>query len=329
MVARVSDNFKKFEEYDQEKEEPYQGPWSPYIRDIDPTMIIHKTVNDEEHGNEEYWWQVRPSLDWDCSDKDWLKNTADLPKFENLVGVEDEHHEKWLVLESYPEWAESKKIGEERWDYPHKILWTQVRSYLVNKKDSQVFIDWAVHQDLIGRWMPESSDRYEIFSREYYWSLAHQYFMNEYYNGLEWSVITDRKTDRPVAKVIVTTESFLWEEEFDKSKEDVIRFLKPCTTIYKGMNFKYSRKEGEFLSNTDEIMCFATNIYYNSKSHLLIRKIPFLKYLEENNLSVIWTVLGEKQIIGGHSDIHDRLQMNGVFYLENDNSIGEIHTKNM
>jgi hypothetical protein len=180
MVARVSDNFKKYEEYDfkKEKEEPYQGPWSPYIRDIDPTMLIHKTGSDEEDGDEEYWWQARNSPDWDCLDKDWLKNSTDLPRFENLIEVEDEHHEKWLVLESYPEWAEPKKIGEERWDYPHKRLWSQIRSYLVNEKDFQVLKDWAVQQDFMGRWMPESSDRYEIFSREYYWSSAHQYFMN-------------------------------------------------------------------------------------------------------------------------------------------------------
>lgn len=93
------------------------------------------------------------------------------------------------------------------------------------------------------------------------------------------------------------------------------------------MNLKYSRKEGELLSSIDEVICFATNIYYNSKSHLLMRKIPFLKYLEENKLTVIWTVLGEKQIIGGHTNNYDRLEINGVFYLENDRITGEINTK--
>jgi hypothetical protein len=61
----------------------------------------------------------------------------------------------------------------------------------------------------------------------------------------------------------------LWEEEFDKSKEDIIRFLKPCKNIYNGMNLKYSRKEGEFLNTADEIICFATNIYSNSKLQLI------------------------------------------------------------
>lgn len=330
MVARVSDNFKKYDEYSfkKEKEEPYQGSWSPYIRDIDPTMLINNTGSDEEDNNEEYWWQEKNSLDLDCSDEDWLKNSTDLPKFENLIEVEDEHHEKWLVLESYPEWAEPKKIGEERWDYPHKRLWTQIRSYLVNDKDFQVLKDWAVQQDFMGRWMPESTDRYQLFSREYYWSSAHQYFMTEYYSGLEWRDVTDPESRQPVAKVIVSTESFLWEEEFDKSKENVISFLKPCTNIYKGMALKYSRKEGEFLNSSDEVICFATNIYYNSRKYLLIKKTPFLKYLEENKLKVIWTVLGEKQIIGGHTNNYDRLEINGVFYLENDKITGELNTKN-
>lgn len=329
MVARVSDNFKKYEEYSfkKEKEEPYQGPWSPYIRDIDPTMIIYKTGSNDEDVNEEFWWQTRSSFNWDCPDKDWFKNSTDLPKFENLIEVEDEQREKWLVLESYPEWAEPKKIGEERWNYPHKRFWTQVRSYIVNEKDFQVLKDWAVQQDFMGRWMPESSDRYEIFSREYYWSQAHQYFMNEYYNGLEWRDVIDPNSNQHIAKVIVPTESFLWEEEFDKSKEDAIRFLKPCTNIYRDMNLKYSRKEGEFLNSTNEVICFDTSVYYNSKSHLLIRKIPFLKYLQENKLTIIWTVLGEKQIIGGHTNNYDRLEINGVFHLEDVEITGEINTK--
>ena len=45
MVARVSDNFKKYKgwKFGKEEEEPYQGSWNPYVRDIDPTMLISKT----------------------------------------------------------------------------------------------------------------------------------------------------------------------------------------------------------------------------------------------------------------------------------------------
>ncbi len=125
--------------------------------------------------------------------------------------------------------------------------------------------------------------------------------MTEYYGGTEWTKVYDRESGEYVAEVNVTAQGFLWEEEFDKSKEETISFLKPSTVIYKGMDLKYSQREGEFIDNNKEVQCFAPNVYYNSKSYLLVRKHSFLKFLNENNLKIVWTVLGEKQIIGGRS----------------------------
>lgn len=328
MVARVSDNSTKFDEWDfaREKEEPYQGPWSPYIRDIDPTMLINKTGYSEESDHDQYWWELSDFLDFDHSDQEWLKMSVDLPDLGKLIEVVDDHGEEWLVLESYPEWSEPKRIGEERWVHSHKRLWTHVSSYLVREVEFHCLKKWASQQNFMGRWMPEASSRYEIFSREYYWSPAHDYFMQESVGGPRWHDIVDRESNKYVAQVLVTTESFLWEEEFDKSKADVISFLKPCKEIYTGMKLEYSRREGEFLNCKGEVVCFATNVYCNSKPHLLVKKAPFLQYLAQNKLSVIWTVLGEKQIIGGFENSLSWLEMSGAYYLEDGVVTGERTT---
>ncbi|MEO3920396.1 hypothetical protein, partial [Raoultella ornithinolytica] len=43
-MARLADNFTRFEGYgDERKENPYQGPWEPYVRDIDPTILLKET----------------------------------------------------------------------------------------------------------------------------------------------------------------------------------------------------------------------------------------------------------------------------------------------
>lgn len=332
MIARVSDNFKKYDEWSfrHEKEEKYQGPWSPYIRDIDPTMLIKNTGTYEEDQPQNYWWSDKNQFNWDCSNTDWVNNSEDLPGFDKLIQVKDQNEEEWIILEGYPGWAEPKKIGEEKWDYPHKELWCHIRSYIVKDSEFSKLKEWAIEQDFMGRWMPESSDRYEIFSREYYWSPAHKYFMTEYYEGNVLRDIHDKESGEFITEVIVPTESFLWEEEFDKSKEDTISFLKPCTNIYECMGLKYSQKEGEFLNSDDEVVCFAANIYNNSKSYLLIKKGPFFKYLEENGLKIIWTVLGEKQIIGGRtfgSDYVGTLEISGAFYFEKDELKEKINTK--
>ena len=133
-----------------------------------------------------------------------------------------------------------------------------------------------------------------------------------------------------IDSAIVTTESYLWEEEFDFSKEETLSFLKPHNVIFKGMNLVFSRNEGEFVDKNNEKICFAANVKNNSKSFLLIKKKPFLEYLEENGLDIFWTILGEKQIIGGMSartDYIGRLDISGTYYLENDKIIGSINVK--
>jgi hypothetical protein len=235
-----------------------------------------------------------------------------------------------LVLEAYPSWSEPKKIGEEKWDQPHKELWCHIRSYLIKEDEFNSFKDWAIQQEFMGRWMPESGDRYEMFSREYYWSPAQDYFMTEYYGGTEWTEVHDRESGEYVAEVNVTAQGFLWEEEFDKSKEETISFLKPSTVIHNGMDLKYSLREGAFIDNSGVVQCMAPNVYHDSKSYLLVREQSFLKFLNENKLKIVWTILGEKQIIGGRSfgnGYPGRLELSGAYYFNKEELKGAVNTK--
>lgn len=333
MVARVSDNFKKYDEWSfkHEKEEAYHGPWNPYIRDIDPTMLIKKTGSYDDEENAEFWWVKNELFDWDCTHDEWVRDSSVLPDFQKTFQVVDNNGEEWLVLEGYPEWSEPKKIGEEKWDQPRKEIWCHIRSYLVKDDEFDAFKYWAVQQEFMGRWMPESGDRYEMFSREYYWSSADNFFVTEYSGGTNWIDVHDRESGEYVAKVNVSAQGFLWEEEFDKSKEETISFLKPSTLIYKGMGLEYGLREGEFIDNSKEVQCFAPNVYQNCKSYLLVRKQSFLKFLSENNLKIVWTVLGEKQIIGGRSSginyAGGRLEFSGAYYFEVDDLKGAVNTK--
>lgn len=329
-MALLSDNFVKQERCGEKNENPYQGPWDPYVRDIDPTMLISETGNYDDEQPDDFWWAKNNIFNWECTNESWVNDSGDLPNMEEIIQITDEKGEEWLVLEGYPSWSEQKKIGEEKWDQPHKKLWCHIRSYLVKDEEFNSLKNWAIEQNFMGRWMPESIDRYEMFSREYYWSPVQAFFNSECYGGSEWIDVYDRKSGKLIAGVNVTAQNFLWEEEFDKSKEETIRFLKPSNFIYKGMDFKYSHREGEFIDNSGLVQCFAPNVYHDSKSYLLIQKRSFLNFLRKNNLKVIWTVLGEKQIIGGRSfetEYHGRIEISGAYYLENEKLNGTVKTK--
>ena len=73
------------------------------------------------------------------------------------------------------------------------------------------------------------------------------------------------------------------------------------------------------------------NKKYKSKEHLLVKKEPFLKMLNENNLDIVWTLLGEKDVIGGSltSNHHyGSIEFSGTFYFDNGelNGVNKIHS---
>lgn len=331
LLAKVSDHFTMYDESILSENKPlrYEGPWEPYVRDIDPTMLIKSTGKERFEKHSKHWWFEVSYDDWDLPNQDWIKKTDNLPDPSKLILVKDNCGVEWLVLETYPEWAEPDKLGQEKWDYPHKRLWYQVRSYLVPKDGFKAMIEWAKQQNFMGRWMPQSVDRYEIFSREYYWSPAFRFFKKPYYSGETWREIHDPESRRSIGEVTVTTESFFWEEGYDCSKEDTISFLKPSETIYDGLEMMFSKREGELVNRKGKLICFDPSVNNKSLSCLLVRKKDLTKFLGKTDLSVFWTVLGEKQIVGGNTykgDMIKRLEISGVYYFDGNNIVGNINT---
>ena len=67
FIARLSDNYIRYEGYgDERKESPYLGPWEPYERDIDPTILL-KNTGDKCIPLEDKWWVSKEAFQWDCT----------------------------------------------------------------------------------------------------------------------------------------------------------------------------------------------------------------------------------------------------------------------
>ncbi|MBW5978523.1 AVAST type 2 anti-phage system protein Avs2 [Klebsiella sp. CVUAS 11332] len=319
-MAMLSDNFIRFEGYGEErKESPYQGPWEPYVRDIDPTILL-KNTGTKELSHQEMWWANEEVFDWNCTYEEWVSNSSTISNPYGLIEVNDNNGIEWFVLESYPSWKEPKIIGNEDWGHPRKRVWCQIRGYLVKSEEFETFKVWAENQHYMGRRMPEGSNRYQLFNREFYWSKAFQFFKSDYYGGSDWAPVTDQNSGTKIVDVSVTSISYLWEEEFDKSKIDTLSFLKPSFLIFDKMGLKNGKVEGSYEDKDGNIVCFAAEALNNSKIHLLVKKEPFLRMLNENNLDIVWTLLGEKGVIGGSLNSNHHygcIEFSGSFYLDN------------
>jgi len=83
---------------------------------------------------------------------------------------------------------------------------------------------------------------------------------------------------------------------------------------------QYSKIEGQLLNKDGQMICFDPCATQPTHSCLVVRKNDLIQKLEENNLNIFWTVLGEKLIIGGVHPQRDewigRLDISGVVHYD-------------
>lgn len=294
LLARVADNFEKLEYSWSDNVVEYEGTWEPTVRDIDPTTLVRVNENRQNSDlKEDFWWYGGKYANWQHEMPDWLNIKDDIPAAEPIIELTDADGCDWLALECYPEWNEPH--GK---DCIYKRLWYQVRSCIIDEDKFPLVYKWAVKQNFGGRWMPECSDKYELFYREYYWSPAYKHFDTE---GLTKRGIYDKKTNRFITHAEITTIGYLWEAEEDYSKETSFYCLMPSKQLFDGLRMQYADEEGIFLNEKGKVICFDAGVVEKSKNYLLVRKDALLDYLKTHHKKILWYVLGEKNIIGLHS----------------------------
>ena len=294
LLARVADNFPKLEHIWSEHVVKFEGPWDPFVRDIDPTTLVRREGNQQRTKPRNDYWRYGEMYDnWEPEIAEWLNIDDDIPPVEPIIELKDSEGDNWLALECYPTWTEPHSD-----DDIYKKLWYQVRSCIIDEDEFPRIYEWAAKQNFGGRWMPECSDRYEVFYQEYYWSPAYQYYDED---GLTKKEIYDRKTNRFIGHAEVTSIGYLWETGEDHSKEEAFYCLVPSKQLFDGMGMQHGDKEGVFMDEEGKTICFDEGAVEKTSTNLLVRKDALMDFLARHHKRIIWYVLGEKNIIGLHN----------------------------
>lgn len=313
ILGMIADNFE-LEERRGNRRKFYKGAWQLYLRDIDPAFITQ--IDDEEKKddleiifNEKKWWNESKYIHWNIPSAQWASQVEDLPSPKGVIIKNDENGIEWVHLEHFVEWRQPKNLGEDKYFSPYKQIWYMIQAYIVQKRDKAKIVNYLSEKNFWGRWMPENHDGFSrLINREKFWSPC--YFDEG--KDLKWETIRDTNL-----KVIVATTSAKGGMEDDKSGANS-NYNIPCQTLFEGMNLQYASNDGDFIDTAGETI--VTNI--NPKG-TMIRKDKLVDFLSQNNLEIIWTLLGEKiSDLGDHN--YDFGVPCGVFYLDNDSFKGKI-----
>lgn len=316
LLARVADN-----------DPEYEGPWSPFIRDIDPTILIKNAQEQRYKGYSENWWFDTKYSSWNKPDKEWVKDQNDLPDVKSIIEKTDLNNDHWIWLNLYPNWYEPVPIGEEKWHSEQKRITYQLDAYIIHNNDLNNFKKAFEKSFKFGEF-PREKSNYEIFSREYYWSPTYESFHPDKKN--EWiEVHKEWHRDELIGSVLQTAEYYNWEAEFDCSKESIGHY-KPSRILYEEINMRPSKNEGEFDNNEGQLVCLDPCVQNPSISGLLIKKSAITEFLNHNKFSLIWEVYGEKQILHNNwrpEDYPGRMIIRGLFFMDGEELQGNIQTK--
>jgi len=329
FLARIADNFEFREDRWSDRSGKYEGPWQMFVRDIDPSFLLRKTEREAWQPHTNTWWFPSSYNAWDSKPDDlaWLKSSEDLPTVESLIEVTDPNDSsKWLVLEAFYKWEQPTPPEEERFEIPRREIWYMLKSYIVKKSDIDELYKWAKKQKFLGRWMPESRTLHEVFLGEFFCSPAYEYHCSPYYGYEEWT----RGQDRLIPKeVLVTAEQYLWEYgNYDCSIDETVSIYLPAKWLIDYLVLRWNGAEGQFFDDEGNLIAFDPSVSRLGPGALLLSR-DALKLLNEKGYNILWTIIGEKNIIGGPMTPDawkGRLEISGTYRIRGNKVEGSKNT---
>jgi hypothetical protein len=320
FLARVSDNFQWVGRYDGGTK--YEGPWQFWGRDIDPSFLLHSTGY-RPYEEAPSWWFYPKYEAWERykEDIDWLKTHDDLPEYQMLLESSNPMDgSKWLLLDGSFAWEQPVPIGEDKYENSRKEIWYIFKSYFVKKKDVDEVFTWMTKQNFMGRWMPESLDIYRMFLGEYPWASS---VPSEWIE--EWTQGREPKIPK---SILCSTSRYVWEGSgYDCSLEDTVSIQLPCKWLMEQMGLCWNGEEGYFRDNKGRLVVFDPSVYEKGPTVLLAKK-ELLSELDKNGYEILWTILGEKQILGpstNQGEWKGRLEVSGVIRIKDNHFEAKIN----
>lgn len=313
IMALLSDNYFYTDRYYNEGDTYYPGPWKDYNRDIDPTVLIKYSPDEDD--SEEVWRQRQISINWTENTETWLNRFDDLLFLKDTVIHRNADGLDWYLMYNFPVWKSGKVLGSERYKQLRREVWVHKNALLVNKNTKRILLNYVNSGKRL--WLRDSSrtvrEHHENFLGEFYFSEPYNQYSEEYYTKYPFSSFT---LDQKKMNVIYTVEEYGFSSEYDLSenKAHIYKPAKFLNELIKG----YSGKNDACVYNENgDIIAFDPGIFYNDKtSSFLVNKEVLDKALTNNNLELLWFFCGEKQIIGSSVSFVNRMTFSGFIYFE-------------
>lgn len=267
LLARLQDRYKARMDWKYETvTDFFENAEEMGMRNFDPTLLLNKTFIDSYHQPSRKWYCNYDYLDSDNDMCKWLNEPISYAK--NLIELTDLCNRKWLTLCSYPYWNEYRDVEDEDISSkPEKNMDAIIHSIIIRKSDIKKWKKWIQEYPQLIRHAIEPFNVRSMFYGQNYWNISYDWISsNTDREGWSELIINGKGTNILYAN---TSQRYIWEGEYDYSKEDTIAFDIPTKIIIDGLNLQHKKDIGEYYDK-ERCICFNPGIKQASNHMLLI-----------------------------------------------------------
>jgi hypothetical protein len=367
ILARISDQHS-LKDWD-DRLHAFEGAWEPYVRDFDPTR------NSASRQLKDLVKFELPRIVPEFIDTD-VDDPSNITRWTNAgCALFGEHSARLVLVDSQgQEWIKLNQYEELKdepisYDYDSvgiaagtQSIWSMSHGYFIEEDEFDRFRSAIEARGFTGRWLPEASEAYQLFCREYAWApscgsilgdpwrdcevetgkrivIKHleplvklQFLLTEENSeDVEYGLPLNPNWDEVVAEKVTLGRimpsycQIRWEEQYDASEEDTIAFDAPCKEIMEYFQLEQKKDDGYFYDKEGVLVAFDGELL-NFGTGLLIKKDYLEKFLFDKGLRLFWACIGEKQFFQGNSK-QIWSSWSGFFYLDGGKIIGNMEKK--
>lgn len=275
-MGNIFDNYPYSPMYGNDDLEAIPPEQGNYFREIDLTRIPR--INNFKGPEFKYpYYRYQKSDDMKWFEKD------DIEKYILDYIEYSYNNDEYFMLQGY-------LSDKEKKDKEYRDTWMQIRTYLYEKNMKAPLLSWLMNKNFDGRWMPEGYDQLtECCIGEYPWSPT----MINYFSQDDYLNYRGRGGTPPPCNLITTVNDYITEKDSPFCNiNDKNFYMFPAKVLFDKMKLSW---DGSFGYNSGD-----KTVILNADNHtIFVKKDFFVDFLNQNNLDVVWTVLGGKQKLGG------------------------------
>jgi hypothetical protein len=280
-------------------------------RKFDPTLS-HTVMPDKTPSK--CWW-MRGGIDLPATRNldfaVWLQRRDDLPTLETMLQATTHSGQRWIILTTYPTWSEYRSDAER--DTPYRWTWIHIHSYLLPKVQLGKTIQSIDGRNYFGEWLPRGGKWLHAFAGEYPWATA---FNTE----PDWYLGANEKVEGSSLELIHLSNEVVIEWEYDATLSSSIYLEVPTKTLFSPGDLWWNGTDG--FANVGGATVFRDpHLKEGGPVTLLADLDDLLPRLDKMGYRMVWTMLGEKNILGDHTEKTHPLHYSQWAVLNQDGSL--------